>query len=129
MNERAAALIFSAEHVVLMRRFKRGREYYTLPGGSVEPSETPEAACLREIQEETGLMLKGLRPLGTLENRGRREHYFLAAAAKTDLRLGEPEASRQSEDNIYEPLWVAKDAAPKLNVQPTEVLTFIRQLL
>lgn len=36
---------------------------YDLPGGSVEISETPECALLREIEEETGLSVEIMRPV------------------------------------------------------------------
>lgn len=45
------------------------------------------------------------------------------------LTLGEPEASRQSSENVYEPLWVNQAEALALNVVPADVLGFIETLL
>ncbi|WP_420596111.1 NUDIX hydrolase [Deinococcus sp.] len=39
----------------------QGRVRYTLPGGMVEPGETAPEAVYREIYEETGLRLTGIR--------------------------------------------------------------------
>ena len=38
----------------------------SLPGGVIEPGETPEQAALREAQEEVGLAITGARSLGAL---------------------------------------------------------------
>ena len=38
---------------------------YALPGGGLEPSETPEEGLMREFLEETGYRIRILQPLGT----------------------------------------------------------------
>ncbi|MEU6204785.1 NUDIX hydrolase [Micromonospora musae] len=50
----AGALFFNDEgHVLLVRpSYKR---HWEIPGGFVEPGESPRAACLREVEEELGL--------------------------------------------------------------------------
>lgn len=42
-----------------------GRTQYDLPGGAVEPGETPGDALLREYREETGLGVTLGEPVGT----------------------------------------------------------------
>src|SRR3984957_11683039 len=52
------AVIFAENRMLMVRR---GREPYAgswaLPGGYVEFGETPEAATIREVREETALLL------------------------------------------------------------------------
>ncbi|GAB3579335.1 NUDIX hydrolase [Amycolatopsis endophytica] len=47
------------ERVLLV--FDRRRERWELPGGMIEPGETPHRAAVRELAEETGIVVSGLR--------------------------------------------------------------------
>jgi ADP-ribose pyrophosphatase YjhB (NUDIX family) len=58
----AAGALFTDEagRILLVR--PTYKEYWDIPGGYVEPGESPRAACLREIREELGVPL----PVGGL---------------------------------------------------------------
>ncbi len=60
----AMALVLSEDRreVLLIRR--RFMLLWDLPGGEVEPGETPEEAAARETREETGYEVEIVRPLG-----------------------------------------------------------------
>lgn len=51
----AAVVVSDAEGRVLLVRENYGRGRWGLPGGSVEPGESPGEAAIREALEETGL--------------------------------------------------------------------------
>jgi 8-oxo-dGTP pyrophosphatase MutT (NUDIX family)/peptidase E len=120
-SDRAVAVVLREDRVLVIQRHKRGRDYCVLPGGGVEPGETPEVAVLRELREETGLTGSVNRKLWTLEHDDRVAHYFLVETEPGDPVLGGPEALRQSDDNSYRPQWIPIDRLEEDNLQP-EVL-------
>jgi ADP-ribose pyrophosphatase len=69
-----------------------GGDCLTLPGGAIDPGETPAAAAARELWEESGLTAAVWRPLrAAVTNANYRcnvEHYFLARDLR---RAAEPD--------------------------------------
>jgi ADP-ribose pyrophosphatase YjhB (NUDIX family) len=60
------AVVHDAEgRLLLIRRGREpGRGSWSVPGGRVEPGETPEGAVEREVLEETGLRVRAGAPGG-----------------------------------------------------------------
>lgn len=69
------AVIFTAEAdpsvLLIRRRNPPFKDRWALPGGFVEPDETLEAACLRELEEETGLKPDRVEQLQAFGDPGR----------------------------------------------------------
>lgn len=54
--EAASAALFRGPNVLLVQRSRGAAAgLWSLPGGHLEPGETPEEAARREVEEETGL--------------------------------------------------------------------------
>ena len=87
----AKALVRSSEGLCLVlhrgNTHPRFPGHIDFPGGEVEPKETPEAAVMREIQEETGLLVdpKKLEKLFT-------KQYQQATHVLFEAKLTEPDA-------------------------------------
>ena len=77
-----------------------------IPGGGLEEGETPEACCIREVEEETGFIVKPTRQFLTLyeyyEEYRYVSHYFICEVTGTGrMRLTDAEKRRG-----LEPEWL-----------------------
>ncbi len=52
---RVCAALIREDFILMVQHKEAERLYWTLPGGGVEPGETPEQAVVREVLEETRL--------------------------------------------------------------------------
>lgn len=66
-RDSAFAIILHSRQVLLVKA--RDKNNWQLPGGRLEPGETPAQALIREVREETGLRAS----VGRLTGRYRRE--------------------------------------------------------
>ena len=86
-------VVFDDERrVLLVRRksepFKGG---FALPGGFVDIGETIEAACRREVLEETGITVGALHLVGVYSDPGRDPRGHNVSIAYTTLVAGAPQ--------------------------------------
>ncbi len=95
----AAILAFDAQGRVLMQqeyRYPVDAVIWQLPGGLVDPAESPLAAAQRELAEETGHVAASWRLLGQFWDNPAFEdlvvHNFLAENARADGRERHDEA-------------------------------------
>ncbi len=62
-----AVVVDGARRVLLvLRRRPPAQGEWSLPGGHVEPGESPEEAVVREVREETALDVRIVAPLGVV---------------------------------------------------------------
>ncbi len=71
MRDAAVAVVFdeAKENVLLVKR--RDVPVWVLPGGGIDPGETPEEAAVREVQEESGLEVRIIRKVAVYTPTGK----------------------------------------------------------
>lgn len=104
----AAAILTDAEGRVLLLWQPRG--LYGLPGGVVEPEETPPQAAVREAREEIGVEI-GLEYLvGTYRLRGGGKVDMVNSVYKAHVIFGTPHVAAKTEVVRLE--WFARGGLP-----------------
>lgn len=94
--QRSAAGIVEKDGKILLVRhtYGAGRGLLIVPGGYVKNGETPEAACAREIAEETGI---AARPVGIVGVRFNMKDWYVVFAAEYISGTARPDGEENSE--------------------------------
>lgn len=114
MRQAARAVVINDGRLLVIHRNKYGKEYYTLPGGGIEPGESPEQAVLRELDEETGVNAI-LDRMVFIEDPGKPfgpQYVFLCQYQDGEPRLrhdSEEAMSNAQGKNLYRPMWLSLD--------------------
>jgi 8-oxo-dGTP diphosphatase len=81
--------------VLLMHRDTPKRTQWEIPGGGVDPGETPEQTAVRELKEELDVGVKLVRKIGSKEfeedGESHEYHWFEAEIIENEPRLAEPD--------------------------------------
>ena len=101
------------------------KDGWEIPGGKLEPGETPEQCIVREIKEELATDVKAEKILGVVDydypNFHLTMHCILCTIVSGDLKLLEHEAAK----------WVSKETLRSVDWLPADklILDKIEQLL
>ncbi|HTM77885.1 MAG TPA: NUDIX domain-containing protein [Devosia sp.] len=107
-NAASVALIHKQQVLLIQRAYAPYQHLWTLPGGRLEPGESIEACAAREIHEELGLIVHGLRPV-LVQALGRDKVFRLAVFATQGF-----EGEITPSDEIEAFRWVAPDQIGEL---------------
>ncbi len=87
-------LVLREAEVLLGKRIGAfGSGLYALPGGHLEQGESFEACALRELGEEVGIEVSGLRPLCVINHfdPSERDQHYVEIGMVADWANGEPQ--------------------------------------
>src|SRR5215472_14051186 len=112
----SAAIIRDGKVLLVRRARPPASGVYTLPGGGVEVGETLMEAVVREVREETALVvepvaLAGYREAIARDGDGRIERHFVILPFAARWIAGEPMLS----DELSEAMWLDLAAIVGLN--------------
>ncbi len=111
---RTLAFIMRGDKVLLLRGSPRKRIWankYNGIGGHVERDEDVYSAALREIREETGLVVEALRLVGLINIDGDQPAGIMLFVFVAESQSGEPIAS---DEGSLE--WIARDQLPQVDL-------------
>jgi ADP-ribose pyrophosphatase YjhB (NUDIX family) len=128
-RESVRAIVVKDDQLLVMKRNKFGQQFYSLIGGGIDEGETPEAALVREVQEEASLLIDHLKLVAIQEGAGFGKQYIYTAqyiSGEPSLDAASEEAASQAAgQNLYEPGWLPLADVAAANILPSELKPFL----
>ncbi|CCN70491.1 NUDIX domain-containing protein [Vibrio nigripulchritudo] len=120
-----AGVILNADNQLLLQKKADGS--WSLPAGMIEPKESPTQALVREVNEETGFLVKPLRLLGVFGGDGFGFTYPNGDSVEYTVLMFECSIIGESQIGIDEETvelsWFSKELLPDLALPyPVECL-------
>ena len=129
VRESVRAVVVHDGKLLVMKRNRFGQEFYSLVGGGIDYGEAPEAALIREVQEEASLVIDHARLLAIQEGPKFGKQYIYAAEYVSGEPLldaaSEEAAAQQAGQNLYQPMWLSIEDLPAANLLPIELKAFL----
>jgi 8-oxo-dGTP pyrophosphatase MutT (NUDIX family) len=125
ISSRAIIIEDNSIIVLFRRRIKEDgsiSEYYAIPGGGLEDSETLEENVKREIKEELSIDIDILGYLGKEDNDFGITHFFHCKKSSGIPALSGPELDRNSENNYYEIKYLKLSEISNVNIMYTDII-------
>ena len=111
---------------MLMVRAK-GSSAWSIPSGGIEDNETPEAACIREVWEETGYHVEVQRQLfvkkAIIKNYDVTTYYFICTYIGGSIQYHDPD------EMIEEIGWKSKEQLREIELLYPEDADMLKELL
>ena len=133
MRTSVRALIRHGGDLLFIRRTRKGKEYYVLPGGAVEDIDASLSDALRrELKEEIGAEASigaKVYEFSDEHNGQVTRHIILECSIPSrSISLGEgPEKQRQSPENKYELVWISPTDIRQIDIRPPQLGKWVKE--
>lgn len=116
MKNTARGIVVHGGQILLMERWRPPLHYFSIPGGGIEPGETPEQTVAREILEETSITVKVKQQVLEMRDDEFSHKIYLCeyVGGEPHLPPNAPEALHMTDNNRFKPGWVPLKQLPDL---------------
>jgi len=125
----AVGIVIHKGNILLIYREKFGKKYFMFPGGGIEDGENAEQAVVRELAEETSIIIRPIRQVYHIKyDDGTDRLYFLCEYVSGTPKLQENTNEYEQivkGEQYYEPKWLPISDLNSTLVYPLQVRDWV----